>query len=457
MRILRQNQELEKLLYENYGYLFKENTMEKDKLLRNVDEEGVIKLAKDLCRIPSLEEEETECTRFLAKFLEKKGFEVELQEVEDGRLQVLGKLRGTGNGLALMFNGHLSTDVPGIGWEEAGLDPYKPYVKDGKIYGHGLWNMKAGIAAMVMAADAIKKSGLELKGDLLIAAVVGEIQGGTGTVYLLKKGIRADYAVNPEPTGMNIASTHVGATHFAINTIGKSYHTSAEGGVDAIEKMIKAINALRKMKFTYKPDPRLPKAPKMLIGTIICGRGRGYELRGAAFLSDFCTTVVDVRFLPNQTLESVNNDVRRVLEGLKATDPDFKYELITTPEDPFDPALPRIPFKNLRCPLYPYDIAEDAYIIQTVKENHKYVTGEEIKHVGAVMWPFNVSYAVSDAGHLGKAGIPGIDYGPGGYCFLETPPPKQPEWYVKTDDIITCTKVLALTAMDVCTRTREQK
>jgi acetylornithine deacetylase len=106
------------------------------------------------------------------------------------------------------------------------------------LYGAGIRNMKGGVAAMIQAAEAIHRSAITLKGDLVVACVVGELQGGVGTSYLCRQGPLTDMAVVPEPNGANnILTVHAGVAEMAIHTIGTSRHISRmEDAVDAIEK-----------------------------------------------------------------------------------------------------------------------------------------------------------------------------------------------------------------------------
>ena len=404
----------------------------REKVLESIDEKEVIALAKELIKIPSFTTEESDCAKFLAKFMEERGMEVELQEVEEGRLQVVGRIRGTGGGQSLMLNGHIDIDQLTIGWKK---DPWIPTIEDGRLYGAGIFNMKGGVTAMVMAADAIKKAGIELKGDLIVAAVVGELQGGVGTVHLLEKGIKADMAVVTEPYGAhNIITTHGGVMELAINTIGLSQHISRkEKGIDALEKMVKVIDALNKMKFSReKPSLELPGLPRLLVGSMICGRGYEHELRGPAFVPDFCTILVDIRFHSGMTPESIIKDINNALEELRAEDPELKYEI----EFPADPK-----WKVDQTPMYPINIPKDTFIIQSVIKNHKQVTGEDMKKIGSIL---PLSYAGNDTSHLWHAGIPCCLYGPSGGS--------SPEQYILIDEMLICTRVLALTALDVCNR-----
>ena len=317
----------------------KEQVPEKERILKYVTEESVVELAKKMIKIPSQQEEENELARFLEKYMRVNGIETELIEAEDGRFQPIGRIKGTGGGYSLIFNGHMDTDVIFLGVK----DPFVPRIEGRRLYGHGIFNMKSGVAAMVEAAVAIKKSGIELKGDLIVTPVVGELTGGVGTVINIKRGVIADFGLVPEPYGEFFTLTHAGVQGVAITLKGRSRHISSmEQGINVVPKMVKVIDALSKMKFTYTPDPRLPGLPRMMVGTVICGHGDTYELKGDAFVPDICTIIVNIRFLPGM---HPDEEIARVLEKIKSEDPEFEYEMQVTPDDP---ELPGLPWKNWR-------------------------------------------------------------------------------------------------------------
>ncbi|MFQ5933972.1 MAG: M20 family metallopeptidase, partial [Dehalococcoidia bacterium] len=294
----------------------------KDRVLRQIKEEQAVNLCSSLLRIPSFKTEESKVARFLAGYFSRRGYEVDLQEVEPGRFQTIATLRGSGGGKSLMLNGHIDIDPLAFGWKR---DPWTPVVEGDRLYGAGAFNMKGGVSAMITAAEAVRKSKVQLKGDIVLACVVGELQGGVGTVHALKNGVRTDMAVVAEPFGAEtLMTTHAGVVGMAINTIGYSQHISQrEKAVDAIEKMFPVIEAVKSVKFTCTPRADLPGLPRIICGAIIAGRGRDHDVKGPNFVSDFCTSLWDVRILPGQTSKSVEEDVRRMLEDLKTKDPEL--------------------------------------------------------------------------------------------------------------------------------------
>jgi acetylornithine deacetylase len=146
-------------------------------------------------------------------------------------------------------------------------------VEGDRLYGAGIMNMKGGDTSMISASEAIRTAGVTLPGDILIALVVGELQGGVGTVHMLERGVRADAAIVPEPFGADaVVTTHAGVTEMAISTIGYSKHiTDRSGAVDAIEMMMKAIPAIKATRFRPNESAALPDLPLINIGAITAG------------------------------------------------------------------------------------------------------------------------------------------------------------------------------------------
>lgn len=399
-------------------------------VLQHIRKDEVVDLASELIRIPSFTTKETPAAEYMRDFFDEHGFETEMQEVEPGRKQVIARLRGRGGGRSMMFNGHLDIDPLTESWT---WDPFKPRVEGNRLWGAGVHNMKSGDAAMAMAAVAVQRSGVELRGDLVVAKVVGELQGGVGTVHLMESGLRTDMAIVPEPYGVNnILTKSVGVHQFAINTIGRSEHISRmEESIDAIQKMTKVIERLKGLQFEAH-DPDLPGVPRWVVGSIIGGRSREYDLAGPYNIPDFCTVIVDFRYPAGLTPEAINEKVVEMLEEMRLEDPEFRYELDY-------PVNPR--FRVGGVPMPPMGVSPDAEVVQLLKESHRQVTGSNPKRIGAVP-PY--SYCGNDTAHLERAGIECCLYGPRGY-------PDEVEKHVRIDEMVICAKSLALTAAKVCT------
>ena len=405
-----------------------------DRVLKEVDRQAIVDLAGDLIKIPSFKPDETPVARYLADFFGARGYEVDLQEVEPGRFQTVATLKGTGGGSSLMLNGHIDINSLTMRWRR---DPWTRSVGGDRLYGHGVQNMKGGLAGIVMAAEAVRRSAVRLKGDLVVACVVGETQGGEGTYHLMERGFRTDMAVVAEPFGVgNLVTVHAGIVHMAIHTYGVTGHMARSSHtVHAVHKMTKVIEALGNVNFTHTPRSDMPAMPQLNVGSIIGGRGEDYVLVEPPYIPDLCTIIVDVHFLPGQTVESIVSDIRRTLDPLSDRDPELKYEIEIPPPDSFR--------GRRRLVMEPLDVPPGEYIVQAVARSHQTVTGEPPRSIGAVIPD---SYTANDTCHLWRAGIPCLIYGPGVVRGNE----KEDDAYAIISEMVDCTKVLAITALDVC-------
>ena len=376
---------------------------DEQKILSHIDEEEIVELCTDLARIPSFSGEEGPCARFLAGRLRELGFDdVTLQEVEPNRPNVIARLKGDGSGPSFMFNGHLDIDPIPADYE---APHWRPVRREGKLQGIGVGNMKAGDAAMVIAATALKRSGVKLRGDVYISAVIGELQGGIGTRYMLDQGLIPDYAIVPEPTACNVRTIHAGVLEFLLHVNGKTAwigNRELLDNVHAIEKMAKASDALKTVQFRHTPRADLPGLPAIVTGGIIGGLTRDYITWRPAMVPDFCTLEVDVRLAPDMTLESTVQDIRKVLDAVAATDPDFSYE-IELPPAPY-----RKPFQAMGLFMPPNDLSVDHPLAQSCRRLHRELTGRE-PGMGVFI---PGSYAGADTGHLAEFGTKCLNYGP---------------------------------------------
>jgi len=213
-----------------------------EKVLTHLDRDELAQLGCDLVNIPSPTGEEKGVAEFILDWFKANGLKSVRQEVEVDRPNAIGILKGDGTGLSLGFNGHMDTSFTGTDEDlrmVANVEPeseLKGSIKDGKVRGLGISNMKGGVAAFMMAGKALKKSGIKLKGDLILAAVVGEISRtpigswqtkqyrgeGAGTRHLLTHGMHSDYAVVADGSDLNLVWTQVGVVQMMITTFGKA-------------------------------------------------------------------------------------------------------------------------------------------------------------------------------------------------------------------------------------------
>ena len=405
-------------------------------VLAHVDQRELVDLASALIRIPSFKTEETPVALFLEAFFRSRGYDVDLQEIEPGRLQTIATLRGTGGGASLMLNGHTDINALTRRWTR---DPWTPTLEGDRLYGHGVQNMKGGLASIIMTAEAIRRSGVRLAGDLVVACVAGETQGGEGTHYLMQSGLRTDAAVVAEPFGADhLVTVHSGIVHMAIHTYGVTGHIGRlEGTVNAVEKMTAVIDALARVQFRHAPRPDLPAFPRLNVGSILGGRGRDYVLVEPPYVPDLCTILVDVHFVPGMTVEGIVADIRRTLDPFAARDPALRYEIEIPPPARFK--------GRRRLVMDPLDVPIDAPIVQAVARAYRTVTGGEPHKIGTVL-PH--SYSADDTCHLWKAGIPCLLYGPATIRGNAD----EDDACVLVSEMEKVTRVLAVTALDVCRR-----
>ena len=403
-------------------------------VLALVDPRELVDLASALIRIPSFKTEETQVALFLEKFFRSRDYAVDLQEIEPGRFQTIAILRGTGGGASLMLNGHTDINALTRRWKR---DPWTPSLEGDRLYGHGVQNMKGGLASIIMTAEAVRRSGVRLPGDLVVACVAGETQGGEGTHYLMESGCRTDAAVVAEPFGAdNLVTVHSGIVHMAIHTYGVTGHIGRlEGTVNAVRKMTGIVQALERVEFRHTPRPDLPAFPRLNVGGILGGRGQDYVLVEPPYVPDLCTILVDVHFVPGQTVDGIVADIRRALDLLAARDPDLRYEIEIPPPAGFK--------GRRRLVMDPFDMPTDAPIVQAVARSYRAVTGQEPKAIGTVL-PH--SYSADDTCHLWKAGIPCLLYGPATIRGNAD----EDDACVLVSEMEKVTRVLTVTALDVC-------
>src|SRR6266498_1320678 len=199
-----------------------------------IDERRLVELALRLVSTPSFTGSEQPAAELMRDELAELGLRVQWQQVEDGRANVLGTWEGAGGGPTLMLNGHLDTSYSGREPWLRGIPGFQPsgFERDGRIYGLGISNMKGALACYVAAARALVEAGVRLRGDLLIAAVCGEIektqqgeaQGAefrgyaAGSRYLVSHGGVADMCIVAEPTENKLVLAHFGSLWLRLST-----------------------------------------------------------------------------------------------------------------------------------------------------------------------------------------------------------------------------------------------
>jgi acetylornithine deacetylase len=225
-----------------------------------IDERRLVDLALRLVSTPSFTGSEQAAAELVRDELESVGLQVQWQQVEDGRANVLGTWAGSGGGPTLMFNGHLDTSYSGREPWLQGIPGFQPegFERDGRIYGLGISNMKGAVACYVEAVRSLLEDGAQLRGDVMIAAVAGEIektqegeaQGAeyrgyaAGSRHLVGHGGAADMCVLGEPTENKVVLAHFGTLWLRLRTRGPFIHTAFSAGRQAENSIVRMRDVL---------------------------------------------------------------------------------------------------------------------------------------------------------------------------------------------------------------------
>lgn len=428
----------------------------KKNVLDLIDRDDVVRIACDLVDIPSPTGYEKDCADYIIDRYRRAGIKVLDQQFEETRSNAVGLIKGKGRGACLMLNGHMDTSYKG---DELHL-PDKPGYRskaiiDGDwIYGLGIYNMKGGLAAFIAAAEAVKKAGIELEGDLLIACVAGEIEksqvdgyqgplyrgGACGTWYAITHGAIADFAVVGEPSGMTLMRAHGGYVWTKITLIGDPKHTVfGEVRNNTIHNMLKVAAAIEKWGAEYEERRSHLNMPAKVTLSAIEG---GWPYR-CSRVPVACTLYVDTRLLPGQQPLEVQREIEDVVHRLRARDPDLAALHL-------DMGV----FMNQ----WGSECKPDEFIFQAVQRAHKDITGKEVEITELPV--------ASDACELVRHDIPSLNYGPSGRVRQLSQGSHyndaQSDWnpsegeHISIDDLVQTTKVYVSLIMDVCNRTREE-
>ncbi len=361
----------------------------------------LVELTKQLVAIDSVNPElipgaagEAEIAGFVAHWLERAGLEVEVEEAAPGRPNVVGIARGTGGGNTLLLNAHM--DTVGV----AGMDrAHEPYVEDGRLYGRGAYDMKASLAAIMLAgAEAVHEG---LRGDVIVTAVCDEEVASIGSARIAER-FRADAAIVAEPTELRLALAHKGFAGFEIEVKGRAAHGSRPDlGIDAIARMGHVLVGIEDL------DRRLRAAATHdLLGS---GSLHASVIEGGQEFSSYparCLLKGERRTIPGETAELVEGELRELLGDL-----DGEVRVVVARE--------------------PFETPAEAPIAKLVA---RHAGGTEV--VGVPFW--------ADSALLSGAGIPTVLFGPSGEGAHA-----DVEW-VDLDHAATCVEIFTATVEDFC-------
>ena len=330
------------------------------------------------------------------------GLQVLWQQVEDDRANALGIWRGTGGGKTLMFNGHMDTSYSGQeDWlrDVPGFQP-KHFVDGGRLYGLGISNMKGALACYVEAVHALQDAGVRLAGDVMIAAVCGEIEktqygdavGGqyrgyaAGSRYLVSHGGVADMCLLGEPTEGKVVLGHFGALWLRIRVHGNFIHTAfSEGKRDqnAILRLHEVLADVRDWIPTWEDDPANGyRGAKAIVNVGAIEGGFGWRVSRTPHHADL---FLDVRVPPTKQMGVARREVLEMVRGLAERFPAYGVEgevYVTAPGA---------------------EVAEDHELVAAIDAAHQEVFGA-VPERDVTRW-------FSDASALTRYGIPTVNYG----------------------------------------------
>lgn len=272
-----------------------------------------------------------------------------------------------------MFNGHIDT-IPGFTMD---YPPFQPFVKDGKIYGRGSADMKGGITAMLSAMTAIKRAGVDLDETVMFAGVIGEEERSKGTEHLLKINIIPKNVVIGEPTDLEVSIAHKGMEWIEVKFNGKSTHGSRpHEGINAIYAASEFCKLVRE-ELQAKVEKQ--EFPLLGHGTINIGLIKGGD--DPNIVPDTCLVQIDRRWLPNQTLDGIHNEIKEVAQkAVNIIGGTFEVR-----------AMREFTASMINAP---HSIKEDDELVENLLDITEDVTGKPKKPVAFPAW--------SDAGLLGN-------------------------------------------------------
>ncbi|MCC6533583.1 MAG: M20/M25/M40 family metallo-hydrolase [Burkholderiales bacterium] len=428
----------------------------KQDLIRQVDRDALVGIACDLVNIPSPTGHELACAQYIHARYRAAGIKLIPQSIEDTRANAIGVIKGRGDGAVLMLNGHMDTSYTGDEQYLPDMPGYKPKaVLDADwIYGLGIYNMKGTLACFLHAAEIVQHAGLDLRGDLMIAAVAGEIEkapvdrfqgplyrgGACGTWYAITHGAVADFCVVGEPSGMTLMRAHGGYVWTRITLTGDPMHTVfGKKENNTINNMMKVMQALQSWGDEYEQRTSYLGMPAHVTLSAIEG---GWPYR-CSRVPVFCSLYVDVRLMPGQSPLVVQREIEAVLRKLEQSDRDLAGLHMES---------------HIFMNQWGSQCAPDELVYRAVEAAHEFVHGKKVE-VTAV--PF-----ASDACELNAHGIPALNYGATGrtraLSALRHYDQGQSDWnpnqgeHASIDDMVVTTKVYLALIADTLTRTRSE-
>jgi len=414
-----------------------------DRVLLEVERatDEVVDFTAAMIRIPTVNppgEYYEECARFIGGRLEEFGFAIEYfaaegrpeHTVRHPRLNVVGTREGLSLRPTVHLNGHFDVVPAGEGWT---LDPFGGVVRDGKIYGRGSCDMKAGIAAAAFAAEAIRRAGVPVPGAIEVSGTVDEESGGfAGVAWLAEHGrlssTRTDYCIIPEPLNVDRVSVgHRGVYWFEVAAHGHIAHGSMPFlGVSAIDGMGQLLQQIRDELLPVLAERRTavpvvpPSARQATLNINGIFGGQPVDGIQTPCVADTCRAVFDRRFLLEEGFDATRHEIEALIDRVRARMPRVRYEV-----------------KDLMV-VHPTRTPDDSPVIAAIEHGVERVLGRKPARIA--------SPGTYDHKHVARiAGVPHcVAYGPG-----ELEQAHQPDEYCRVDDLVNSTKVLALAILEL--------
>lgn len=402
--------------------------MDHRKLIESVDRQQSLDFLAQMVRFKSYSNTpgELELARFMTDSMRGLGLEAELQQVEGERRNAIGRWRGSGGGKSLLFNGHMDTNPVTEGWT---VDPWGGKVDDKFIYGIGVSNMKAGDAAYFCAVKTLIDSGVRLKGDVILTFVVGELQGGIGTVRMIDEGVHADYFINSEPTDLAALTLHAGAFNYVIELMGVTRHVSKrEEAVDAIAAAAELVPRINAMTFSGAANAEHRSVNRANVGVIRGSLTPEFHDWRPPQIADFVRMTGTCRYAPSQSEESCLADLRALLDEVERKHVGLKAKVSRAPR-----AQP--------IGMLPFEVDKESRIVRALNRAYETARGDR-QPTGAIPPP---CFYGTDAAHLlHRAKMEGIVCGPGGRYNT------MPDERVDIPDYLDMIRVYMLAILDIC-------
>ena len=384
--------------------------MIRDRIDASLASEAAVTLTRDMVRIDSTNGLEEHLGRELETWLRSFGVGQVWPETVGDRLNILWQVDSGRPGPHLLLTGHLDTKPVCEGWTG---DPFSGAIADGRLHGHGVMDMKAGLGSQVAAMKTLIDSGLAFDGRITFCAVCDHMGGQTGSIELFRRH-SFDHCILGELTGMQIYIAHRGRFYYDISTIGRSAHTCHKHlAINAIEKMLPVIDELSRIKMF----PELPPGIEALVGPeLMMAVGRiygGLFPGGPSMIPDRCTIRLDTRPQPGIAEPDVRAVVDAALQRACARDPEIVLDVVLADvKGSFmvDPAAP---------------------VVTALRGAWETVMGRKPVLLGG-SW-------LGDTASFGAL-CPTVIFGPGGE------PVYQPNESLALDDIEKATRIYALTA-----------